>query len=121
PSRIVGVALPHHLYVVLRAIGRVTRYNDSLGPWWRDKASDHLTKQRLLRLIGGIPFRSDQTKRYWEAIDIPIDAQQGKANAKKPRMLFTFASFLGQGILRAPFRFLTAVPHEKEGTILGRW
>src|SRR5262249_29812050 len=116
-SRLVGVALHHHLYVILRAIGCVALDNDSLGPGWRDKASDHLTKQGILRWIGWMAFRSEQTKSYWEAIDIPVDGQQGKAHPEKPRVMFTFTSFLGQWILRAPLRLLTAVTHEKEGAI----
>src|SRR5437763_10494463 len=119
--KVVGVALHQHLYVVLRAIGRIALDNDSHGPGWRDKASDHLTKQGILRLIGWMAFRSDQTKSDWEAIDLPVDDQQSKANPEKPRVMFTFTSFLGQGILRAPLRLLTAVTHEKEGAILGRW
>src|SRR5882724_2788145 len=107
--------------IVLRAIGCVALDNDSLGPGWRNKASDHLTKQVNLRLMGGMGFRSDQTKSDWEAIDIPVDDQQSKANPEKPRVMFTFPSFLGQGILRTPLRLLTAVTHEKEGAILGRW
>src|SRR5687768_17896631 len=46
-SRIVGVALHHHLDVVLRALGGVALANDALGPGWRDKASDHRTQQRI--------------------------------------------------------------------------
>src|SRR5215216_3351622 len=119
--RIVGVALHHHLDVVLRAIGRVAHDHDALGPGWRDKASDHLPKQGILRLIGGMAFRSDQTKGDWEAIAIPVDDQQGKADPEKPRVMFTLTAFLGQRVLRAPFGLLTAVTPEIEGAITGGW
>src|SRR5215467_2115722 len=101
-SKIVGVALHNHLYVVLRAIGCVTLYNDSLGPGWRDKASDHLAKQRILRLIGWMAFRSDQAERHWEGNGGPVDKQQGEANPEKPGFVVVLLFFLGLGILHAP-------------------
>jgi hypothetical protein len=40
-------------------------------------------------------FRSDQTKSHWEAIDVPVDNQQGEANPEKPGVMFALAPFLG--------------------------
>src|SRR4029453_12190777 len=105
--------------VVLRAIGRVAHDNNALGPGWRDKVSDHLTKKGILGLIGGGVFRSEPRKGKWEAIDIPVDDQQGKADPEKPRVMFTLTAFLGQRVLRAPFGLLTAVTPEIEATITG--
>src|SRR5436189_5632613 len=65
-------------------------------------------------------FRSDQTKSHWEAIDIPVDDQQGKANPEKPRVMFAFPSFLGQGSLSTPLGFVTAVTNKVDVPILGR-
>src|SRR5918992_2070246 len=120
-SRIVGVALHDHLHIVLRAIGCIALDDNPFRPGRRAKVPDHLTKQRIFRLIRWMGFRADQTKSDWEAIDIPVDDQQGKTNPEKPGVMFTFTSFLGQWIPRTSLRLFTAITHEKEGAIFGRW
>ena len=65
-------------------------------------------------------FRADQTKSHWEAIDVPVDNQQGQANPEKPGVMFALTPFLAQGILHAPLGFGTAVTNKMEVSILGR-
>src|SRR5215471_5443095 len=75
----------------------------------------------MLRLRGGMAFRSDQTKRDWEAIALPVDDQQGKADPEKPRVMCTLTAFLGQRVLSAPLGFIAAVTNKMDGPIRGRW
>jgi hypothetical protein len=120
-SRLVGVALHHHLDVVLRARGRVALDHDACGPRWRDKAADQLTKQGILRLVCWIGFAPNQAKGYREAIHIPRGNPQGKANPEKPRLMLTFPALLSQRLFRPPLGFHTAIAHEIERSVLGRW
>src|SRR5215471_7841172 len=117
--RIVGVTLHHHLHVVLRAIGRVALDNDARGPGRRDKASDHLTKQRIFRLVLRMGFHPYQPKGHGEAIDVPRGDQQGKTNPEKPGLMLTLASLLGQRIPCPPLGLHTAIPDERERPVLG--
>src|SRR5262252_4708415 len=118
-SRIVGGTLHDHLQVVLRAIRRVALDNDARSPGWWDKALHHLTKQRIFRLVRRIGFAPNQAKSHREAIDVPRGNQQGKADAKKPRLMLAFPPFWGQGILCPPLGFDTAIPHQMECPVLG--
>jgi len=119
-SRIVGVALPDHLPIVLRALGGIALDDDPLRPGGRDKAPYHLTKQRIFRLILRMAFGPHQTKGHGQALLIPVGAQQRKADAEKPGVMFTFAPFLGQGILGTPLRLVTPVTHEIQVPVAGR-
>src|SRR4051794_4659939 len=87
-------ALHHHLDIVLRAIGCVALDNNSLGPGWRDKASDHLTKQRIFRTVLRMGFGSNQAKGHGEAIAVPRGDQQSKAHPPKPRLMRAFTPLL---------------------------
>ena len=103
PCGILRVALLDHLDILLGAIGRIALHNDPLRPRGLDKAPYHLTKQRIFRLVLRMAFRSDETKRDWEAINIPIDNQEGESDTEKPGVMFALTPFLGQGILGYPF------------------
>ena len=102
PGRIVDGALLDHLDILLGALGRIALHKDPLRPRGRDKAPDHLTKQRIFRLIRWMAFRSDQTKSHRQALHVPVGNQQGQADPEQPGVMFTFPSFLGQGVLCAP-------------------
>ena len=84
------------------------------------QSAHHFTKQRIFRLILRMAFRPNEPEGHRQTIAVPVDNQQGKANPKKPRMMFTFAPFLGQGILEPPLGFVTAVTNQVEVPILGR-
>ena len=113
PPGILRIALADHRHMLLGAIGGVPRHNHPLGPRRGYKVAHHLTEQRIFRAVLRMAFRSDQPKRGWEALDIPVDDPQGKAKPAKPGLLCAFPSFLGQRVLRTTLGLVPAVPYEQ--------
>jgi hypothetical protein len=120
PGCIVGIALYDQLHIVLGAIRGIALDDNPLGPARRAKVAHHLAKQGIFWLILRMAFGSHQPKRHGQVIRVPVGNQQGKTHPEKPGVMLTFPAFLGQWILRAPLRLLTAVPHEREGSVAGR-
>jgi hypothetical protein len=114
-SRNVSVARPGHLPMVLRALGGIALDKDPLRPGERDTVAPQRAQQGLVRLILRMACRPQEAQGHRQAIPIPVDPQQGQAEAETPRMRRVYASFLRQRILRAPLRRVTAVTHERGG------
>ena len=65
-------------------------------------------------------FHPDQAKGHRQAIDVPRGDQQGKPDAKKPRVMLAGAPLLRHGILGTAFVSVTAIAKEIQHPI-GRW
>src|SRR5262249_9605425 len=79
----------------------------------------HRTEQRIFRLVRRLSLAPHYAKGHGEMIDIARGKQQGKADAAKPGLMRAFPPFLGQGILRPPLGFDTAIPHQMACPVLG--
>jgi hypothetical protein len=80
----------------------------------------HLSEQGLFGSVIRVRFGQNKAKANRDAIDIPGDDQQHKANAEKPGVLLAFATFLGGGIFGASFGDMAAITNREENAVF-RW
>src|SRR5712691_10227775 len=80
------------------------------------KRGYHLTEPRIFWVILGRAFGPNEAKGHGKAIAIPVDDQQGKADAEKPGMMSLFRPLWArgwqgvEGFLAPPFHQQMDIP-----------
>jgi hypothetical protein len=80
----------------------------------------HLSEQGIFGSVIRVRFGQNDAKGHREAIHIPGDDQQHKANAKEPGVMLTFSTFLGGGMFGASFGDVAAITNLEENAVFRR-
>ena len=109
PIPVQRVKLLHQLHVLSGSEARIGCNKHDSGPLGRLKSCQHLPEQLVFVSIGGMPFGQNNGEIHRDAIDIPLDHQDYKLNAKKESFMFACSALLRYRVLLAPFVFLAPV------------